>query len=76
MEHLGAKIIFPVEEAVKGVDVIYLLRIQKKGRKLVIFPVFGNMLIFWLERKWLNKGKWWAIYYASWTAESGGRDWL
>ena len=56
MEHLGAKIIFPVEEAVKGVDVIYLLRIQKERQEAGYFPSIREYAHFFgLKEKWLDR---------------------
>lgn len=56
MESLGGKIVFPVEKAVEGVDVIYLLRIQKERQEAGYFPSVREYAHFfgWKE-KWLNK---------------------
>ncbi|MDI3543306.1 MAG: aspartate carbamoyltransferase catalytic subunit [Candidatus Atribacteria bacterium] len=56
MESWGGKIVFPVEKAVEGVDVIYLLRIQKERQEAGYFPSIQEYAHFfgWKE-KWLNE---------------------
>jgi len=56
MENLGAKVVFPVEEAVEGVDVIYLLRIQKERQEAGYFPSIREYAHFFgLKEKWLDR---------------------
>lgn len=46
VEMLGAKRVFPVEEAIRGVDVVYLLRIQRERQDAGYFPSLKEYAAF------------------------------
>lgn len=46
VETLGVQRIFPVEEAIRGVDVVYLLRIQRERQETGYFPSFREYGVF------------------------------
>jgi len=47
IKEVGAKIVFPVEEAIQGVDVVYLLRIQRERQEAGYFPSLREYSAFY-----------------------------
>ncbi len=47
IEEVGAKIVFPVEEAIQEVDVVYLLRIQRERQEAGYFPSLREYSAFY-----------------------------
>lgn len=52
VEALGVRRVFPVEEAVRGVDVVYLLRIQRERQEAGYFPSLGEYATFFGLNRW------------------------
>jgi aspartate carbamoyltransferase catalytic subunit len=47
IEEVGAEIVFPVEQAVQDVDIVYLLRIQRERQEAGYFPSLKEYSIFY-----------------------------